>query len=81
MTWLLWRTAGSGQRSISCSVRSSSWYARRARCILRADGRRQGTARRPGLGRGSQAPGGGGVPGTHLRAQVTASFLSISAIS
>lgn len=49
MTWLLSRTACSGERSISCTVRSSSWYAFRAKCILRA--------------------------------QVVASFLSISAIS
>lgn len=34
MTWLLSRTACSGDRSISCTVRSSSWYAFRAKCIL-----------------------------------------------
>lgn len=77
MTWLLSRTAGSGDRSISCTVRSSSWYALKAKCILGTGGVRAGPG--PAPGGGSQALRGG--PRLHLRAQVAASFLSMSAIS
>jgi len=80
MTWLLSRTACSGDRSISCTVCSSSWYAFSARCILRTGSIRAGPRARGVLG----TEGGHGHPGgsrPHLRAQAAASFLSISAIS